>query len=170
MERADERCRSVRQRRVDLVPQCLVPSLAEVQRLNRAGVPSSGRRRGQERPIPRGERVISRRAIAQGCRMFSAALYARVRNLLPIAHETAGAARIRHSLLPHLRGTTTCKARANRAARMRTCIWCLRLNPKCIHVIASAAKQSIYQPARCEMDCFAEPVIGRAFARPVGSQ
>ena len=33
--------------------------------------------------------------------MFSAALYARVRNLLPIAHETAGAARIRHSLLPH---------------------------------------------------------------------
>ena len=23
---------------------------------------------------------------------------------------------------------------------------------------------------RCEMDCFAEPVIGRAFARPVGSQ
>jgi len=27
-------------------------------------------------------------------------LYARVRFLLPIAHETAGAARIRHSLLP----------------------------------------------------------------------
>jgi hypothetical protein len=23
---------------------------------------------------------------------------------------------------------------------------------------------------RCDMDCFAEPVIGRAFARPVGSQ
>jgi hypothetical protein len=22
----------------------------------------------------------------------------------------------------------------------------------------------------CQMDCFAEPVIGRAFARPVGSQ
>jgi hypothetical protein len=33
--------------------------------------------------------------------MFSAALYARVRFLyLPFAHGTAGAARIRHSLLP----------------------------------------------------------------------
>ena len=32
--------------------------------------------------------------------MFSAALYAHVRNFLPIAHETAGAARIRHSLRP----------------------------------------------------------------------
>jgi hypothetical protein len=34
-------------------------------------------------------------------------------------------------------------------------------------VIASEAKQSILS---CGMDCFAEPVIGRAFARPVGSQ
>jgi hypothetical protein len=30
-------------------------------------------------------------------------------------------------------------------------------------------KQSILS-FRGEMDCFAEPVIGRAFARPVGSQ
>jgi len=50
------------------------------------------------------------------------------------------------------------------------------------YVIASAAKQSILSlrgemdcfaalamTARA-MDCFAEPVIGRAFARPVGSQ
>jgi len=36
-------------------------------------------------------------------------------------------------------------------------------------VIASEAKQSILS-SRGEMDCFvAEPVIGRAFARPVGS-
>jgi hypothetical protein len=36
-------------------------------------------------------------------------------------------------------------------------------------VIASEAKQSIVS-LRIEMDCFvAEPVIGRAFARPVGS-
>jgi hypothetical protein len=35
-------------------------------------------------------------------------------------------------------------------------------------VIASAAKQSMNRKER--MDCFAEPVIGRAFARPVGSQ
>jgi hypothetical protein len=33
----------------------------------------------------------------------------------------------------------------------------------------SATKQSIL-PLRGAMDCFAEPVIGRAFARPVGSQ
>jgi hypothetical protein len=36
-------------------------------------------------------------------------------------------------------------------------------------VIASVAKQSILS-LRGEMDCFGEPVIGRAFARPVGSQ
>ncbi|MES2197238.1 MAG: hypothetical protein V4517_22700 [Pseudomonadota bacterium] len=36
--------------------------------------------------------------------MFSAALYARVQLFLyHFAHETAGAARIRHSLLPHRR-------------------------------------------------------------------
>jgi hypothetical protein len=32
-----------------------------------------------------------------------------------------------------------------------------------------ATKQSILSLC-CSMDCFAEPVIGRAFARPVGSQ
>jgi hypothetical protein len=38
-----------------------------------------------------------------------------------------------------------------------------------IIVIASEAKQSI-SPHQERMDCFvAEPVIGRAFARPVGS-
>jgi hypothetical protein len=37
-------------------------------------------------------------------------------------------------------------------------------------VIASEAKQSISQRKERRMDCFAEPVIGRAFARPVGSQ
>ena len=35
--------------------------------------------------------------------------------------------------------------------------------PKCIHVIASAAKQSMSQRKE-RMDCFAEPVIGRRFA------
>ena len=54
--------------------------------------------------ILRGERVISRQAIAQGmsdvlrCPVCSCAHL-----LLQFAHETAGAARIRHSLLPHLR-------------------------------------------------------------------
>jgi hypothetical protein len=36
-------------------------------------------------------------------------------------------------------------------------------------VIASQAKQSMQQQKE-RMDFFAEPVIGRAFARPVGSQ
>ena len=52
----------------------------------------------------------------------------------------------------------------------------------CLDVIASEAKQSILSlrgKMDCfaalamtagAMDCFAEPVIGRAFARPVGSQ
>jgi hypothetical protein len=34
---------------------------------------------------------------------------------------------------------------------------------------SEATKQSIAQQER-KLDCFAEPVIGRAFARPVGSQ
>jgi hypothetical protein len=34
---------------------------------------------------------------------------------------------------------------------------------------SEATKQSILS-LRGKMDCFAEPVIGRAFARPVGSQ
>ena len=38
--------------------------------------------------------------LRRGCRMFSAALYAHVRTPSTIAHETAGAARIRHSLRP----------------------------------------------------------------------
>jgi hypothetical protein len=37
-------------------------------------------------------------------------------------------------------------------------------------VIASEAKQSSFVSAKTKLDCFvAEPVIGRAFARPVGS-
>jgi hypothetical protein len=39
-----------------------------------------------------------------------------------------------------------------------------------ITVIASAAKQSTFLFGTRKLDCFvAEPVIGRAFARPVGS-
>jgi hypothetical protein len=51
-------------------------------------------------PARRGEHDISRKAIAQGMSDASAALYARVRLYLPIAHETAGAACTRHSLRP----------------------------------------------------------------------
>src|SRR3954452_925546 len=53
--------------------------------------------------------------------MFSAALYAHVHHFYTTAHETAGAARIRHSLRPlnWRRAKNTCKPRAHRAARTR---------------------------------------------------
>jgi hypothetical protein len=44
-------------------------------------------------------------------------------------------------------------------------------NPSLNTVIArSICDEAIHDAACCPMDCFAEPVIGRAFARPVGSQ
>src|SRR3979490_3200052 len=72
------------------------------------------------KPDHRGERVISRKAIAQGmsdclrCPVCSCAHL-----FVHIAHETAGAARIRHSLRPLFsRGAKiTAKPRADRAAR-----------------------------------------------------
>src|ERR1700675_93835 len=48
------------------MPQWLASSLSEARKPDRAGVPVSGRRRRQESPILRGERDISRKAIAQG--------------------------------------------------------------------------------------------------------
>ena len=99
--RADERCRGVRRSRVVPMPQWLASSLSEARKPNRAGVPVSARRRRQESPILREERDISRKAIAQGmsdrlrCPVCSCAIFFR-----PFAHGTAGAARIRHSLLP----------------------------------------------------------------------
>src|SRR3954447_15775305 len=76
----DERCQSVRQRRVVLAPHCW-------------------RRRWQQYMAHRGERVISRKAIAQGMSdvlRFTCMLMRAL--LVHIAHEIAGAARIRHSL------------------------------------------------------------------------
>jgi hypothetical protein len=37
-------------------------------------------------------------------------------------------------------------------------------------VIARSASDEAIHLSRGTVDCFAEPVIGRAFARPVGSQ
>src|SRR4029078_4551081 len=48
--------------------------------------------------------------------MFSAALYAHVPTLLPIAQETAGAARIRHSLRPLFREGEEFRANLGRNA------------------------------------------------------
>ena len=74
-------------------------------------LPVSVRRRGQKSPIPRDEREISRKTIAQGmsdrlrCPVRSCAL-----SFALYAHETAGAARIRHSLLPLLWGDNDMQA------------------------------------------------------------
>ena len=73
-----------------------------------ADEPAIRRRRRQQSPILRGEREVSRKAIAQGmsdclrCPVCSCAIF-----VLPFARETAGAARIRHSLLPLLRDNET---------------------------------------------------------------
>ena len=82
----NERHESVRQRRVVLTPRCW-------------------RRRWQQYMAHRGERVISCKAIAQGMSdvlrftcMLMRALFVHV------AHEIAGAARIRHSLRPLISG------------------------------------------------------------------
>jgi hypothetical protein len=99
--RADERCRSVRQNRVDLTPQWSASSLRKASRPDRARMSQlSAGDGGEKSPILRGEREISRQTIAQGmsdvlrCPVCSCAFL-----LVQFAHETAGAARIRHSLL-----------------------------------------------------------------------
>src|SRR5437588_5183819 len=112
----------------------------------------------------RGERVISRKAIAQGMSdvlrftcMLMRALF------VHIAHEIAGAARIRHSLRPlTIEGKEISgKARAQRVARMRIHILgdVSELNTKPSPVFArSACDEAIHATASGEMDCFAEPV------------
>jgi hypothetical protein len=90
---------------VDLTPQWSASSLRKASRPDRARTSHlSAGDGGEKSPILRGEREISRQAIAQGmsdvlrCPVCSCALL-----LVQFAHETAGAARIRHSLLPHRR-------------------------------------------------------------------
>src|SRR6185369_17390299 len=75
------------------------------------------------KPGHRGERVISRKAIAQGMSDCSPLPCMLVCAFFPIAHETAGAARIRHSLLPSFEGGCHAKTRTPRAAGTFTCVW-----------------------------------------------
>ena len=88
--------------------------------------PSIRRRRRQKRTRLRGEPGISRKTIAQGmsdalrCPVCSCASHH------SFAHETAGAARTRHSLRPpSSRGAEIAvKLRALRAARLQRCVQC----------------------------------------------
>ena len=88
----NERHESVRQRRVVLTPVSW-RQVAQSDFLRSDG--------GNRASAHRGERVISRKAIAQGmsdvlrCPVCSCAAF-----LAQFAHEIAGAARIRHSLRP----------------------------------------------------------------------
>ena len=62
---------------------------------------------------------------------------------------------------PFSRGTNVDVPRTHRAARMWTCI----------STSLRAKRSNPFSPCKGRMDCFvAQPVIGRAFARPVGSR
>ena len=117
--RADERCRSVRQNRVDLTPQWSASSLAEAQSPTGPECRLPRGDGGEKSPILRGEREISRKAIAQGmsdvlrCPVCSCAFF----NSCNIAHETAGAARIRHSLLPRFLSRDNDRQSSGRSCR-----------------------------------------------------
>src|SRR5437868_6996343 len=106
-------------------------------------------RNGGKRAVLRGEPVISRKAIAQGmsdvlrCPVCSCALC-----FVQTAHETAGAARIRHSLRPLFEEGGAFLAKLGRIAPRecgRTSSRCLKCEFECHLVIASEAKQSMPQ-------------------------
>src|SRR4029078_13472525 len=88
------------------------------------------------------------------------------------AHETAGAARTRSSLRPLFS-----RRGIERQASGATAREIAKLYPAVIACDkreafaqgSEATKQSIRSPSGA-MDCFAEPVIGRAYARPGVSQ
>src|SRR6266403_2548373 len=107
----------------------------------------------------RGEREVSRKTIARGMPGRSGVTV--VTNSYAcfyFACEAAGALGARHSLRPLiLWADGSCKPRAYRAARTRSLV--LEIGATSLRV-AEATKQSIL-PLRGDMDCFAEPVIGR---------
>ena len=79
---------------------------------------------GDNKPAHRGEHEVSRKAIAQGkSECFRCPVCSCAPKCTISAHETAGAARTRHSLRPLLskRGNEFVKARAKHAARRRKC-------------------------------------------------
>jgi hypothetical protein len=79
--------------------------------------------------------------------MFSAALYAHARTTSTIAHEIAGAARIRHSLRPLISRGRENNLQTSGASRRE-------IVKARLFVIASAAKQSM-SPHEERVDCFA---------------
>jgi hypothetical protein len=156
-QRARRRRCSVRQNRVVLasVAGVKLPVANLIQPDRRAIKPAGMEAR---RIRLQGERGISRQTIAQGmpecsgctCMLVCATLYT-------IAHETAGAASTRHSLLPPFskEGTSSCKPRAQCAARMQ-----------CRICVGWVERSNTHQPcAGLDGYCFAPP-IRRTTNRP----
>jgi len=120
-----------------------------------ADEPAIRRRRRQQSPILRGEREISRKAIAQGmsdrlrCPVCSCAFSFVHLHTRPRVQRASG---IPCSLI--FEGQRHANPGQNRAAGWRTHICCLTVEFKCHHVIASGAKQSI-SPSKERVDCFA---------------
>jgi hypothetical protein len=93
------------------------------------------------KPGHRGERGVSRKPPRRESRIASAGpVCSCAFSFVHLAHETAGAARIRLSLRPLLsEGGNRRKARAHRAARMRSRACCLNiLNPKIVGRISES--------------------------------
>jgi hypothetical protein len=91
-----------------------------------------------------GERGISRQTIAQGmpeCSGCTCMLVCASHSTL--AHETAGAASTRHSLLPLFEGKGSCKPRAQCAARTRIYV----ANVSTRHCERSEAIHSFFMPS-----------------------
>ena len=108
----DERRYCVRQKRVVLAPVAGV-KLAEAVRIQPDSLGrQSGSDGGKRNSSPGRARHKPSNHCAGNAGVLRLYLYARVRTLLHIAHETAGAASTRHSLLPLSGGTTLCKPRA----------------------------------------------------------
>ena len=115
---------------------------------------------GGKRAVLREEHEVSRKAIAQGrpecsrCPVCSCAVL-----FAQIARETAGAASTRSSLRPLFRGPRLrCKPRAHRAARSRTCVGSLKLNPKALP--SSLRTQG---PIATGRNCFVRSVLSVFF-------
>jgi hypothetical protein len=148
-QHADERRCYVRRSRVVLTPQrwCQVRG-RHVGPTGRGHATYSADDGGKRARSPRRARRKPLKPLRAGMPGDAGVLVVtRVRSTNQNAHETAGAAGIRHSPRPHLGGGF--KQRLGRFAsrgRSRTRNY--------VNVIASAAKQSIL-PLRREMDCFA---------------
>src|SRR5262245_48592368 len=118
---------------------------------------------GARKAASPGRARISRKTIARGkpgC--LGCTCQIRVHSFATIAHGAAGAVGARLSLRPRFRkrANEIAEPERKRAAGMRALV-----SPS-----LRAKRSNPALPQQGKLDCFvAEPVIGRAFARPVGS-